>query len=277
MASRRVIVLFAACALIASPNVMAQTPTAYDCHARITSLRPAPPPVPGETDTWQCTTPKNDKLTTAVDWFRDSLEYCRLATTAYADATRAAYRNAVRYGPKAWIVLMDADETVLDNSLYERERERCGLKFTDATWNKWLTAGMASAIPGAAAFTQTVHRLGGVVAIVTNRDATMDAITRANLTAQGIWYDYEIGRAADQPEEKSARWRAAIEGLAAATGGTPAPVIWVGDQVTDFPILDAQGRIDRAMTQHDDGEGIGERFFLIPNPIYGNWSANPEN
>jgi 5'-nucleotidase (lipoprotein e(P4) family) len=281
MACRLFIALFAACALsLASPpRVMAATmlEASYDCHARITNPRPAPPPAPGETDSWQCTAPKNGKLSTAVDWFRDSLEYCHLATTAYRDATRAAYRNAVRYGPNGWIVIMDADETVLDNSLYERERQRCGLHFSEPTWDKWLKAGIATAIPGAAVFTQTVHRLGGLVAIVTNRDAGNDPVTRANLKAQGIWFDYEIGLPHGEPEEKSSRWRAAVVSLATATGGTPTPVMWVGDQVTDFPILDSNGQIMRAMTQNDDGAGIGESFFLIPNPIYGNWSGNPQN
>ncbi len=127
-------------------------------------------------------------------WFRDSLEYCRLTTSVYEAALRAAFRQAVRHGPKGWIVFMDADETVLDNSLYERERERCGVGFTQPTWDNWIKAGIAAAIPGAAAFTQTVHALGGLVAIVTNRDVADDPTTRANLKALGIWFDYEIGQ-----------------------------------------------------------------------------------
>lgn len=253
------------------------TPAAYDCQARMTSPRPAPPPAPGDNNPWQCTTPKNHKLSTALNWFRDSLEYCRLTTSVYQAALRAAYRNAVRYGPKGWIVFMDADETVLDNSLYERERQRCGVGFTKPTWDKWLKAGIASAVPGAGAFTQTVHALGGLVAIVTNRDAVNDETTRANLKAQGIWFDYEIGLPQGQKEEKSQRWRDAVAILAQTVGGSPKPVMWVGDQVTDLPILDAEGRIVRAMSQRDAGLDIGTRYFLIPNPIYGNWSKNPAN
>ena len=57
----------------------------------------------------------------------------------------------------------------------------------------------------------------------------------------------------------------------------PRPVIWVGDQVTDLPILDDRGDIVRAMSEKDAGTGIGRRFFLIPNPVYGGWSSNPPN
>jgi len=261
---------------LALPAVAAP-PASYDCRSRISSLRPAPPPAPGDQNPWQCTTPKNHRLSTAVDWFRNSLEYCRLTTSAYQAALRVAYRHAARYGPKDWIVFMDADETVLDNSLYERERQRCGVGFTQLTWNKWIKAGMASGIPGAAAFTQTVHALGGLVAIVTNRDSADDEVTRANLKAQDIWFDYEIGQPNGEQDDKSQRWRHAVAILGKTVGGSPKAVMWVGDQVTDFAILDGQGRIVRAMTQRDTGEHIGTRYFLIPNPIYGGWSKNPEN
>jgi predicted secreted acid phosphatase len=164
-------------------------PAAYDCQARMAHLPEAPPPAPGDKDPWQCTAPKNQKLSTALHWFRDSLEYCRLTTGVYEAALRAAYRQAVRHGPNGWIVFMDADETVLDNSLYEYERERCGAHFSGATWAKWIKDGMAGAIPGAVAFTQTVHALGGLVAIVTNRDSGNDPVTRTNLKTLGIWFD----------------------------------------------------------------------------------------
>jgi predicted secreted acid phosphatase len=65
--------------------------------------------------------------------------------------------------------------------------------------------------------------------------------------------------------------------LAAKASGHPRVVMWVGDQITDFPILDASGRIVRAMNQHDTGAGIGDYLFLLPNPMYGNWQSNPAN
>lgn len=253
------------------------SPAAYDCQARITTPQKAPPPAPGDKDPWQCTTPHNQKLSTALHWFRDSLEYCRLATSVYRSALAAAYRQAVQHGPQGWIVFMDADETVLDNSLYQRERERCGTGFTRATWSKWIKAGIATAIPGAAAFTQTVHALGGLVAIVTNRNAGNDPVTQANLKTLGIWFDYEIGLPEGEKSDKTQRWRDAVAALAKEVGGSPRPVLWLGDQVTDFAILDAQGHIERAMSEHDAGKGVGTRYFVIPNPVYGGWSRNPEN
>jgi len=269
--------LFAPSLSYAAGGTTPVRPADYDCQGRISTEAVAAPPAAGETDPWQCTAATHHKLDTAEHWFRDSLEYCRIATSAYQDAANAAWRAAATYGRGHWVVFMDADETVLDNSLYERERERCGLSFSDASWSKWLAAGIAAEIPGAAAFTHTVHRLGGYVAIVTNRDASLDPSTQANLKHLGIWFDYEIGHPADQPDEKTGRWKGALAALSAKTHAKLVPAMWVGDQVTDFGILDRRGHIARAMSEKDDGRGIGERYFLIPNPIYGGWNKNPEN
>ena len=264
-------------ALLITPASAKSVAQSYDCQTRISSTQTVPTPQPGETDTWQCPTPDYAKVSLGLHWFRNSLEYCRAATTAYKEAARAARQVAAKYGPKGWIVLMDADETVLDNSLYTREREACGTEYSPTTWAKWIKAQDARDIPGAAEFTQTVHALGGLVAIVTNRDAADDATTQLNLKAVGIWFDYEIGQAAGTPSDKVTRWNGTVAALAKSTHRSPKPVIWVGDQVTDMPILDGKGKILRAMSQKDEGKGIGERFFVIPNPTYGGWAGNPQN
>ena len=264
-------------ALLITPASAKSVAQSYDCQARISSTQTVPTPQPGETDTWQCATPDYTKVSLGLHWFRDSLEYCGAAMSAYQSATRAAHQAASKYGPKGWIVIMDADETVLDNSLYTREREACGTEYSTTTWAKWIKAPDARDIPGAAEFTQSVHALGGLVAIVTNRDAADDATTQLNLKAMGIWFDYEIGQAAGTPSDKVTRWNGAVAALAKSTHRSPKPVIWVGDQVTDMPILDSKGKILRAMSQKDEGKGIGERFFVIPNPTYGGWAGNPQN
>jgi 5'-nucleotidase (lipoprotein e(P4) family) len=171
---------------------------------------------------------------------------------------------------------MDADETVIDNSLFERERQACGSVFEDEMWRSWVRAQLAPAVPGAAAFTRAVHRLGGYVAIVTNRAADQDDLTQKTLRTAGIRFDFEIGMTGDH-SDKTERWRAARDAIASRHGGKPRIVMWIGDQVTDLAVVDKSGRIERAMTQKDQGGGIGDYLFLIPNPMYGNWQGNPEN
>lgn len=271
---RAIVVAFAAFGAAALMPSAGAAPLTYDCQARMTRVETIPPAAAGDANPWQCPVP-TAKPSSATHWQRNSLEYCRLTLSAYDAALRAAERLAKANKRSQWIVLMDADETVIDNSLFERERQSCGGEFKDAQWESWVAAGMARDVPGAAAFTNAVHRLGGLVGIVTNRAQKDDPITRANLKQAGIWFDYEIGMA--DTSDKTTRWRSAVAALTHKFGGHPKAVMWVGDQVTDLAILGKKGDILRAMTQKNSGAGIGTNLFLLPNPMYGNWSSNPSN
>jgi predicted secreted acid phosphatase len=249
------------------------SPLTYDCQAYLTRADPIPPVAAGDTDPWQCTAPTL-KTSTATHWQRTALEYCRLTTSVYDAALTVARRMAATHRRRQWIVIMDADETVIDNTLFERERDQCGGPVRDAQWESWVHAAIARDVPGAAIFTQQVHRMGGLVAIVTNRVATDDTITRGVLKDIGVWFDYEIGSSGTY--DKTTRWQGAVTALTAKFGRHPEPVMWLGDQVTDLAITDRRGHILRAMTQKDSGDVIGRILFLLPNAMYGNWIENSD-
>jgi len=261
------------CAVLAIAQPASAAPLTYDCQAHMTRVETVPPAVPGDSDPWQCSVP-TAKQSTATHWMRNSLEYCRLTVSVYDGAFRAAQRMAATYRRRQWVVMMDADETVLDNSLFDREGDMCAKNYNDAQWEGWVHAQMASDVPGAAAFTRAVHRLGGLVAIVTNRIVADDDITREDLRRNAIWFDYEIGKA--QTSDKLSRWQGAVTALTRKFGGRPKAVMWIGDQITDLAVVDRHGRMLRAMTQKDTGARIGTFEFLIPDAMYGNWTANPE-
>jgi 5'-nucleotidase (lipoprotein e(P4) family) len=249
------------------------SPLTYDCQAYLTRVDQIPPVAPGDAAPWQCMTPTLP-TSTATHWQRTALEYCRLTTGVYDTALAAARRMAATHRRRQWIVIMDADETVIDNTLFERERDHCGGPVHDAQWESWVHAAIARDVPGAAIFTQQVHRMGGLVAIVTNRAAADDTITQDVLRRIGVWFDAEAGMT--DMADKTARWRDAVATLTAKFGGRPVPVMWLGDQITDLAVTGRRGDILRAMTQHDSGDGIGRTRFLLPNAMYGNWSANPD-
>ena len=48
-------------------------------------------------------------------------------------------------------------------------------------------------------------------------------------------------------------------------------VLWIGDNIEDFPGLDQDIRLRGAAAF---GE-FGSRFFVVPNPTYGSWLENP--
>jgi 5'-nucleotidase (lipoprotein e(P4) family) len=265
--------LLAATLWSAASAAQPASPLTYDCQAYLTRVDPIPPVAAGDSDPWQCTT-LTLPTSSAVHWQRNALEYCRLTTSVYDMALKAARGMAQTHRRRQWIVILDADETVIDNTLLERERDHCGGQFRNTLWESWVHAAIARDVPGAAIFTQQVHRLGGLVAIVTNRVAADDAITQGVLRRTGVWFDYEIGMA--DAYDKTTRWQGSVAALAVKFGGRPVPVMWLGDQVTDLAITDRRGSILRAMTQKDSGDGVGRTLFLLPNAMYGNWTGNPD-
>ena len=57
-------------------------------------------------------------------------------------------------------VILDIDETVLDNSYYQARLVHDDATFANDTWEAWCLESRATAIPGAVEFTR-VHRVAG--------------------------------------------------------------------------------------------------------------------
>jgi 5'-nucleotidase (lipoprotein e(P4) family) len=210
-----------------------------------------------------------------VKYVRDSEEYAVLVRQVYRVAA-GRLPEAVRQLPRgsAWAVVLDVDETALDNSAYELERATYGIPFNDPSWNAWVERREAGALPGVGEFIRTVRAAGGRVAWVTNRDEAVREATRANMEAHGIWAAGDLlclQRAADTAYTK-ARRRAELEsgaGACAWAGARPRVLAFVGDAMGDFPAPDEAIAAGGATGE----EAFGTRFFLLPNPMYGRWVA----
>jgi len=209
-------------------------------------------------------------LPLAVHWVRSSAEHRAVFVQVYRDAAEHVREVEVGLPDGRWGVILDADETVLDNSTYQRRLADRGESFSNDTWNAWVREEAATAQPGAPGFIELVRSLGGRVAIVTNRDEEVCDATRRNLAALSIAVDVVL---CQQPGErgKGGRFRAVQEGTAAA-GIPPLEVVaWLGDNIQDFPGLsqDVRDAPESAL------DLFGLRYFLLPNPMYGSWERNP--
>ena len=204
-------------------------------------------------------------------WTRTSAEHRALFLQVYRSAAERLRELAQGMPPGGWAVIMDADETVLDNSEYQLALARTGTRFSDSTWNAWVRRSAAPALPGATAFVDEVRRLGGRVVIVTNRDEPVCAETRANLIAVGIAAAAVLCHG-EGPSDKNPRFQAVARGTA-APGLPPLRVLmWVGDNIRDFPGLTQAARTAPAEALAE----FGRAWFMLPNPMYGSWESNPE-
>ena len=166
---------------------------------------------------------------------------------------------------------LDVDETILDNSQYQQSRLDLGVGFSPASWTAWVNQKAARAIDGAAAFTQEVESLGGKVVLVTNRKDVVECPqTQDNLHAVGVVFDAILCQTG--PSDKNPRFDAVAAGTAVPGLAAVNVVMFVGDNIQDFPLTtqDIRKQPDSAFA------AFGDRFIIIPNPMYGSWEKNAD-
>ena len=207
----------------------------------------------------------SDSLPNDVKWVRGSAEYRALTLEVYTmagDRLPELVRGLPAHG---WAVILDADETVLDNSEFQRRLAVAHAAFDAKSWTAWVNERAALAVPGAVGFTERVHALGGRVAIVTNRSMAECDATRENLRSVGIEADVVLCQPTAKAD-KNPRFQRVQSGGAAPGLPALAVVEWLGDNIQDFPSLTQAVRADSAALLQ-----FGKRYFVLPNPMYGSW------
>ncbi len=206
-----------------------------------------------------------------IHWIRSSAEYWADLIQTYRLAHEVLAATVADREPESWAVALDADETVIDNSLYQRERAALGKSYTSESWAEWVARRQAPPLPGAMKFLHQVHALGGKIAIVTNRRQPQCPDTEANFRAYSIPFDVILCRPRGE-DRKEPRWQRVEDGTAAPDLPPLDIVMWLGDNIQDFPELDQKLRLG----PEKGFERFGVDFFVVPNPMYGSWEDNPE-
>lgn len=166
-------------------------------------------------------------------------------------------------------VIVDVDETMLDNSAFQARGVRDELGYSSERWQAWSNERRARALPGALEFANYAASRGVIVYYVTNRThAAEQSATADNLSTLGfpLLADQSNLLLKGDPRapavEKSARrgW----------VGARHRVLLMLGDQLGDFvdPPADLAGR-RQAMAAHLGW--WGERWIMLPNPTYGDW------
>jgi 5'-nucleotidase (lipoprotein e(P4) family) len=206
----------------------------------------------------------------ALHWFRNSAERRGLYSQIYLMATDSVRGLANGHADNTWGVILDIDETILDNSEYQARLVTSKTEYSDATWSAWVSDKRAMALPGTAAFLHTVRsELHGRVVLVTNRTQNDCADTELNLHAQALEYDAilcaQLGPGGKWINDKNPRFESVQRGDVKILG--PIQVLaYFGDNIQDFP---ASSQQHPAAT-----ERFGKDLFLLPNPVYGSWVSN---
>lgn len=207
-----------------------------------------------------------------LKWYRRSAERRALVVQAYSLAIEKlqAKVSAGISGP--WGVVLDIDETTLNNSQYQQERLDLGLGYSPGSWTDWVNRKAASPLDGVLDFTHSVKQLGGKVVFVSNRlAATECAQTEANLMAAGIVYDEILCKT--DTSDKNPRFMAVQNGTMPSTLPALKVVLFVGDNILDFPALTQDIRKMPASAYAK----FGQDFILVANSMYGSWEKNTDD
>ncbi|KAF1715580.1 acid phosphatase [Pseudoxanthomonas yeongjuensis] len=228
--------------------------------------------------------PPHDNLN-AVAWVQTSVEYKALSEQTYRaaadhldqalkeknwDALVPEERGNAATGLKPAVV-MDVDETVLDNSPYQARLVRDGTDYDEVSWDQWVAEKKAKPLPGVVDFARAATAKGVTVLYISNRAVHLEQATLANLKAVGLPVAKDVflglGTVVEGCEqngsEKNCRRRLA--------GQKYRVLMQFGDQIGDFVQVVANTREGRDQLYGEYHDWFGERWWMLPNPTYGSW------
>ncbi len=209
----------------------------------------------------------NDQMVMAVAWMQNSAEYRELCYQAYnvaLDRVKAAVANHKK-GDKPLAIVLDADETVLDNSAFEAGLIGTDNAYNGKDWNEWCNAAEALAMPGAAEYLQAVDKLGVDIFYASNRSMAQVSGSMKNFKKIGFpQADAKHMIFKDTSSNKMGRFEQVMKDYDV--------VVFMGDNTGDLPINSyhkSQQERNALVDQHKDE--FGKRFIVFPNPSYGDW------
>jgi len=166
-------------------------------------------------------------------------------------------------------VIMDVDETVLDNSAYQQELILNNSSFSGESWSQFVNAKVSPAVPGAKSFVDTCRRLGVTVFFVTNRDVSLEAATRENLISEGLMKSSDPDLILSKNEREE--WTSGKSVRRNSIAATHRVILLLGDDLNDFLFVRKSDLQQRSELAEKHQHYWGERWFMLPNPDYGSW------
>ena len=169
-------------------------------------------------------------------------------------------------------VIMDIDETVLDNSPYQARLVATGQEYDEATWAEWVAEKKARPVPGVLEFAKAAQAKGVTLLYLSNRAQHLQDATLANLRAAGLpvkddsvflGLGTHVEGCEQNGSEKLCRRRLA--------GREYRVLMQFGDQLGDFVEIVANTPEARAGLLEEYGDWFGERWWMLANPTYGSW------
>lgn len=244
-----------------------------------------------------CTTHTNTTNSTSNNmnstlWIQSAAEYKAHSIQVYNSATMsidkaknntlwtAMLEQGVNYSNLPAAIIVDVDETVLDNSTYQAQLILEGSQWSLNTWDNWVAMKSAPAVPGAVEFINRMGREGVEVIYITNRECkprgeatgicpqkqdTIDNLKTVGVekvSADKLLLKYE------RPE-----WTSEKQTRREAIAKKFRVIMLFGDDLGDF-LPNVKSNIspkNRDTLVYQYSNNWGSKWFTLANPTYGSW------
>ena len=174
-------------------------------------------------------------------------------------------------GDRPLAVILDADETAIQNLGYEYDEAANGRSYDQARWDRWERTGADKVlpIPGAVEALQAVRGAGVTVIFITNRKAANAAFTEQALNHAGVGPARHGETLFLQGDDALGSGK---DGRRARVAERYCVVAMAGDQLGDFSdLFNAKGLpvAERRRAAASFGGKWGAGWFMLSNPVYG--------
>lgn len=211
---------------------------------------------------------------TSVEWPASTLQAYRAARLSLDQALKnrnatAALEQKKPFAKLPPAIVLDIDETVLDNSPGQARQVAGKTGFVTSMWDQWVSEAAAREIPGAAEFCKYAASKKVTVFYVSNRDAKAEEPTRRNLKALGFPLSDSVDTVllrGEKPEwvsEKTSRRKFVSENYRV--------LMLLGDDLGDFLAGIRTSVEKRREISAPHAARWGRDWIMIPNPGYGSW------
>lgn len=223
------------------------------------------------TDTTQCCKSKKSEyehLVMATLWYQQSAEMKALYHQCYNWATRLLDENLEKSKSNLKkAVVVDIDETLLDNSPFEVKCIEEGKGYSSESWKNWTDKSIAKALPGALEFCNYAKSKNVEIFYISNRKINEVETTSKNLIDLGFPY-VDDKHIIFRTEDNSKKTRREV------VSKDYEIILLIGDNLTDFSeIFEHRDSSLGFKLVEENKADFGSKFIMLPNPMYGEWES----
>ncbi len=202
-------------------------------------------------------------------WQQTAAEYEALCYQAF-NAAKHSLLKILEEGEfeQSPMVILDLDETVLNNSAYNGKLLLNKKEYSPESWTSWVNKQEAPFIPGAFEFMNFARENGVKIGFISNRDIATLQATIDNMTKNGLEFEARNFMLKNESSSKIKRRQ--------KFGEIGTIVMLIGDNLADFDdVFDNQKLTisERKSAVEINAEAFGYKYIILPNVMYGNWKS----